>query len=147
MTDEQQIAALREEIRRAGAGASLVSFAMFLVGGTVLLVVLALSGVVSGYTWPAFQTVLIALCAAGLCGGSAAVVFRRLRARSIRQRLASLPMGERLVTVSPLLQDENQHTRQIAALLVADLRRAGEITPAAAPAPCGHEASPAENAR
>jgi hypothetical protein len=141
---QQQIAALQQEIRRAGAGASLVSFATFLVGSAALLVALALAGVISGYTSLALRVSLVALCAGGLSAGAAAIAFRQLRAREIRNRLARLPLGEWMVAVSPLLQDENAHTRRMAALLLKDLRRSGEVAPAPSPTPRGNESSPTE---
>jgi hypothetical protein len=144
MSDEHQVAALRQEIRRAGAGASLVSFVTFITAATALLVGLAFAGVVSGYRLAALSPVLLAVCAAGLCGGAAATAFRRLRARRISTRLASLPIGTWMMVVSPLLQEEDEHTRKVAERLLNDLRRSGEIASALEPPPRGLEAGPAE---
>jgi hypothetical protein len=147
MSDEQQITTLREEIRRVGAEASLLSSVTVVVGSLILLVALAVSGAMAGPTLATLLTVAIVLCAAELCGGAAAMVFRRVRARRIRARLASFPIGALMITVSPLLQDKNAQTRRIAERLLKDLRRSAGVAPDDALIPGDDVTEPPEDIR
>jgi hypothetical protein len=145
MTDEKQIAALRDEIRRAGAGVERAASVTFMLAGVALLVAFGLTGVISIYAPAALAAVGIAFCAAGLCARAVGSKLRRRRARAIRRRLVALPVVAQIVALSPLLQDDDD-TRKIAVLLMDELRRGGEMSPTLAPAARGDEASPADDA-
>jgi hypothetical protein len=158
VTHEQQIVALREEVRRAGEQTSILRWRWFWRSASLL----ALAGVVT-FALAALSPglgvlALFALLAAPfgilivICTFPGVLVWRWGKQQLLSDRLARIPKTELSAILVPLRQDEISDTRAIAAALIRELgvpqedapRR--ELTPAA-PEARGDEASPAERER
>ena len=159
MTDEQQIAALREEIRQAAVhlDGTLDRFFRVVVGiaivaftaGAVTTLV-ALHGWLRPVAWlaatafgilAAFGTVIL------FSGGAffvplAAASRRALYLSRFRRRLASLPDERRIAVLVPLRGDRT--AGHLVAPLLRGISIPAEISPAPATDARGDEASPAE---
>jgi hypothetical protein len=154
--DEQRIAALREEIRRAGGDAR---WARICVASVVLgaFIAFGLCGLLISLDWLGDSRIAawlwlagaVAVFAAGGClaAGAAALpvaaVLRAVWARRLRHRLATLAPAECAEIVAPLKRDPRGDTRKIAAYLANSLRVPAELAPASAPGAHADEASPA----
>ena len=151
MSDEQQIAALREEVRRAGRS---TQTARWIMGGVVSIPAAAVAltglvfaalyggwgGVVTGFLCAAISgTVMIA--AAALSVGALCHFYY---SRRIARWLAEKPSSVRVDVLQPLLRDPLGDTRNIADWLLTEFGVPAELAPASAPDACGDEASPAE---
>jgi hypothetical protein len=167
MTDEQRIAALQEEIRRAGAAARhcrsrglrfalLASIACWGVGfgmGLLGIIGAAIAGMKSHDQGHFPAAVLFDLGITGaFLGGLGGVALSYLTARRRRERatgriihaLRALPLEIRAHTLEGLRGDRLPDTLTIVSSLSAEFGSRGELAPAVAPDARGDEASPAE---
>jgi hypothetical protein len=166
VTDQQQIAALREKIRRAG----LLSRALRL--GIAALVLLVTAGWIlwqqeltridvvtgpaprapgpapalwrEGPAWAKFLDQWHGALAVGAAASLAAlaclkIVSPWLRRLVLRAKLAALPDEQRAQVLRPLQQDRSRDTRKLASALARDLGLPTEVTPASAPGGRGDE--------
>lgn len=158
MTDDHQMAALREEIRGAGHDTRLMRLGsaaslLILVVGLLLLAF----GIGEGYSVrpPSITVVLLnlAIIAGGGCIVALAVamvgaaVVRWGRRTTIRPRLASMAPHERAEVLRGLAQDPIGDTRKLARSLARSVGVSTELSPALPPGARGDEASPAERTR
>jgi len=148
VTDEQQIAALREEIRRAGR--RLVCpmdrlATLFAAGGWICLSGIAL-GVVGAVL--SYNRILLGLASVVLVIGIPVTIiafvgllfvatpleeWRRSRyRRAFRRRLNELPEGDWIAVLRPLRGDGP--AQEIVGHMLQELRLSTELTPATAPA-------------
>jgi hypothetical protein len=162
VTDEPQIAVLREEVRRAGRATRTVRLsvgaAVFIpLTGLVLLgAAWTLIAPVEYYQRHMWHDVAIALALsvfwavlplAALIALPLAIAFRQGRRRRLADRIASLDDPSRAAVLSPLSSDALGDTRKLANALLRDFGLPAELTPAAAPGARGDEANPAEPTR
>jgi hypothetical protein len=153
-----QIAALREEIRRAGRGVRRLRWRS---GAAILLLPSAAVGslLLCGWTnlWPGLPLTRSdyvffgEIFAGALIGGTLVAVgiaatVRRQRRRCFRCRLEVLPREHIGEVVRPLWGDRSGDTRRLVRPLLREIGLAKEVTPAAAPDARGEEPSPAEGA-
>ena len=158
MTDEQQIAALREEIRRDGRRCWILRL---VTGGVLLAAALyALPNLAALYDGDGGGEgarvmvgglLFLGVCAASLglsLGGAWASghLFRRTRATKHRLPLEVMPTARRAATLAPLLASDTPDTRMLAQSLLAGATTASEVAPAG-PDARGNEASAAEGER
>ena len=148
MTDEKRIAALREEIRGAGAALSRYRLALDLVGlGTVpLLAILAFARY--PVTLPAIEALLIVLCLVAvtwiLCYFPLLLgVLRAARRRRISRQLSHLSRSEAAFILLPLRGEGSSEARWLVGRLLRELHIPAELAPAT-PDARGDERSPAE---
>jgi hypothetical protein len=149
----QQIAALREEIRRAGWRIYRGRFALALSGGLVFILMMATSVVLTYRHGPSFQNspadqLFGAVACSAWIGcfvvGPVGYAFVRWgQAQQFRRRLRTLSPSERADLLAPLQNDPSDDIRKIAASLARDIQGDTELAPAA-PEARGGEASPAE---
>jgi hypothetical protein len=148
---DHHLAALREEIRRAGTLTRKsrtfcrVGNWFTLVSLLVLLVPLGLAAMPTLFLKPALLLALVS--APALLGALVARPFaagvRRLRQKQLLRKLEGLPRHEAAELLLPL-QEETGDTGKLAAALIRGLRPLPtELTPASPPAGRGDEASPA----
>jgi hypothetical protein len=173
MTDEQQIAALREEIRRAGR---LVCCSRWMTGcaAATLLLPLAVRAIDTAFTVIRHVVIGIAcgppggnsrvygsqvvhpslafiwsgsvgavLLLAAAMGWLVALGYRRSRLKPLRLVIATVPFQDRAAALVPLSRERLRDTRKLVAPLLREIGIHTEITPAAAPDARGYEASPA----
>jgi len=161
MTDDQQIAALQEEIRRASR--RLVCLmdrlaTLFAAGGRICLsgIALGVLGAVLSY-----NRILLGLATVILVVGIPITIIafvgallvaipleglrRRRYQRAFRRRLNVLPEADRLAVLLPLRGDEP--AQEIVGPMLQELRLPIELIPATAADGHGDEPSPVENAR
>jgi hypothetical protein len=144
VTDEQQIAALREAIRRAGwVTHRLRLFAVIGVSFPFALIA-ALGTLLSG--WGTALEYITYAGAAALVSAEIALpagAFSRwVRRRRIRGWLADLPPGQMADVLTSLRNDRLGDTRKLAAGLRRDFGLRRELAPATAPEARGDEPSP-----
>jgi hypothetical protein len=160
---EQQIAALREEIGRAGRRTGLIR---------TLLIALPTAGIGAGFwlvyfaicrvfnleashpdPWwiiardtahEAGRAAAIGLLASVPVGCAIAALYRRWRRGRVSVVLAALMPQQRAKVLLPLQASTNVDTRRIAASLTREFGASCEVTPAPALVPRGDEPSPAE---
>lgn len=143
--DHAQVPALREQIRLAGHRTRLVGWVIACSCFLVSLVLLALAAIsASGMDF-------IAAIAGGLCTcvmlGGFGLLFgvraRRDYAGRRRQEfarvLAAMPPERQAAVLLPLRDDRSADVREIVRPLIAELKVASEITPAATPEGRGDE--------
>ena len=151
MTDEQQIAALQEEIRRAGRRLWRL-FVCFVTAGIVaggcLWILVAVRAPLL-MQWPFASGVVITAVLAGLASaGLVEPVARRFYAARLRERLSSLTPMQRVRTLLQLEEQAAHDPNGFLKPLLQQLRVDGtELIPATAPDARGDEASPAETVR
>ena len=144
MRDEQQIAALREEIRWAGRrlvrpmDRLATVFALGLTGVAVVV----LAGVVGVV---AAAVTLLAFGGLVLVATPLEALRRRRYHGAFRRRLDELAEEDRVAVLLPLRGDEL--AEEIVGPLLQELRLPAELTPATVPTARGDEPSPAEKAR
>ena len=137
MTDEQQIAALREGIRRAGRNATR---AAVVCGCLALAVLFGFGiGVLGGLAFSALAGLGVVLL----------LPLPGIRLWRIRRAMRRLSPQDQTDVLVPLLTGpgEKYPTRELAGSLRLEMRHSAELTPSVAPDTCGNEASPAENER
>jgi hypothetical protein len=152
---EPQIAALREEIRRAGTDArwARICIASVVVGGFIALGLVGLllsldwlgDGRIEARFWLAGAVAAFATGGCLVTGAAAlpvAAVLRAVRARRLRRRLVTLAPATCAEIVAPLKREPLGDTRKIAAYLATSLRVPSELAPATAPDARGDEPSP-----
>jgi hypothetical protein len=147
VTDEQQIAVLRELIRRAGADTGLRRWLWFVVpclpviGIDLLLCAWALASNEYGDSWwhllPTVGTstlifLTVILAAGALIAVPAGVLIRRSHRRRLHDALAELPQGARSSLLLSLLDDRAGDTRKIARGLARDFSTPAEMVDAGA---------------
>jgi hypothetical protein len=154
---DERVAALREEIRRAGQDARdkrRTRFGCCLGAGTCWLLFGVFAMLISRYDLPGdtperqqldlaiwFGIVSAALIA--MPSLYARFLHWRLRSR-IRRRLKDVSPAARAEILLPLRTDSRWETRAIVAPLLREFGLPAEVTPSGAPEACGDEASPAE---
>jgi hypothetical protein len=149
MTDEKQVAALREEIREAGSSVAalrwITALALCLPMAVLTVVTLVLAGCFEAIRVLAFGCLLNLLLVTGI-----ALPFvawgRQGRREWLECRLGLLSPEQRAEVLLPLLKDRSSDTRKIVEPLVRQYRVSSELTPATAPAARGDEPSPADHA-
>jgi hypothetical protein len=148
---DERIAALREEILRAGRR-------VFAARLTVA-VPLALHGFLLGagsvwgtppqwrdpYSWIAF--IGLGIGGAALLGGGLGVLLCWCAWVQLSGRLPAVRGQDRRRCLESLVEDRSGDTRKLARALLRDLSFATELTPAAAPGARGSETSPAGHER
>jgi len=157
MTDEQQIAALREQIQQAGRNTGRTR--RMLTGGLLVATV-----AICAYAWvtlprrypndphglnqiaPTVALVFGVGCSL-LIALPSAVLYRLRCVGAMRHVLRSLSPKKRAAVLLPLQREVCDDTRRIVAPLLNEFGLPTEAAPAAAPAARGDEASPAEEAR
>jgi len=159
VSDEPQIAALRDDIRRAGQNTRIVRLVVAAGVFTPLAALLAAVAYLSLPVWGGWLgwTVgipvwIFALLTFGgvfcLLSGLVALPFgvarRALHRRRLGSRLAVLAPTECAHLLRSLEQERLDDTRKLAASLLRDFGGATELTPATLPNARGDEASPAE---
>ena len=157
MSDEQEIAALREEIRQAGERTLAIRRAISSsILGLAFFVVWACFTAHNDYAEDAraflHRTQLLAamygfggLGAAVILAYPAALAYRTWRRSQLRRQLASLTPNQRADVLSPLLGMGRGDARKIVEPLLREFHPQTEVTLATVPAARGDEASPAEN--
>jgi hypothetical protein len=154
MTDQQQIAALRKGIQRAGrkTGRTRRILVWSLIGAAAAVVahaLVALPRLDPGSPLP-IEALGIALCFgvgfALLIALPSAVLYRLRCLGAMRRHLARLPPEARAAVLLPLPPDASQDARSIAESLRRGFGMRTELIPASAPDARGDEASPAEGA-
>ena len=153
MSNEEQIAALRNEIRRAGRTAGILrgslglaailcllplAFRLFSVDalrpvttgwglatvcGTFTSTAISPSVIVAGLSF------LVGAPGAVLVGIVAAALYCELRIRRLARRLAPFTASERSAALLPLAADRSPDTRRIAASLCRTVNRRPEVAP------------------
>jgi hypothetical protein len=163
VTDEQQIAALREEIRRAGRAAVQARVVAGVVGlGACVALVFGDALIALGPEgrifphWDALIDYLFLVMLAGALGcamgpamaAAAGPLFRRSKVRGIVKRLGTVERQDAEAALASLHNDPSSDARKIAAVLLRRLtaKAAAEIAPANPPNARGDEASPVERA-
>jgi hypothetical protein len=155
VTDEQQIAALRDEIRRAGRTVGSLRWGTALCTG-VVIAVLFHAGALRlllrhGLSWGLFGVAILVLVPAISLGAmvgcfiafpSAEAQFYVYRHR-LRRRLSLLPTATVVEVLDKSGTASNEDAAALARVLRSDLGVGAEIAPAA-PNARGDEASPAE---
>lgn len=154
MTNEQQIAALREGIRQSGLRtaamrrrvlpASLAGFFVLFVASAELIhpvhnppdAWIGPDAVAAALLAAVGPAAVLALLASG--------IYRRGRCDQLRRALSRLPRSSRAKVLFPLPHNESGDTRRIARQLLREFGMPAELAPATAPDAHGYEASPAE---
>ena len=150
---EQQIAALREEIRRAGKVTG--GIRVGLAAPVVALVLLAVVGCLGPrYDYGAEIHPLLSealqLAACYVLGGAAVVLliaypvalsYRGWRCLRVYEKLSGLPQEQRAAVLVPLRTEKLGDTRKIVEPLIRQLRLRTELMPASAPDARGDEPS------
>lgn len=143
MTDEQQIAVLREEIRRAGSRTAGLRDGLRLSVAGVFVLLFLLTPVFPG-------ALLWAACATGVywivLAPPIVTAYRVARRLQIRRKVAVLPGATRAQLLQSL-RGETGDAAKIVSPLAREFHVAAELSPSAAPDVRGDEASPAERAR
>jgi hypothetical protein len=145
---DNQVATLQAEIRRAGGLTSRLRKSGAVVG-TVAAPAMLLAGLLALAGLGGLVVMVPALGIMGLfglvvglfVGVPVSVALLRQHRRLLRDRLAVLPREQQLAVLLPL-EDARGDTRRLVAPLLRELRASNELTPAAAPAGHGNEASP-----
>jgi hypothetical protein len=159
-SDERQIAALREDIRRAGkearllrwriASAVLGAFFAYSLYGLAMVSPWLGDGRAAARLFLAGAVAVVAITgcvAAGAVALPAAAALRCWRRGRIGRSLAAMASPDRAaLLLRQLERDPLGDTRKIAASLARSIPAPGELSPAAAPTTRGDEASPAEGA-
>jgi hypothetical protein len=141
VSDEQQIAALREEIQRAGDTTDRLRFGLAIF---LLLSMLFMLGFAAyGPLWLLVSVSSIVLVPF-LVAWPVASAYRAGCERRLYCTVAQLSVEERANLLVPLLQNQCRDTRRVVASLARDFGLPTELTPAAAPDARGDEATPAE---
>jgi hypothetical protein len=161
MTDEQRIAALREEIRRAGESVRNLRLA---VGGLIVGVALLFAALafvvnlgfpdeddpltIAGLIIPQWVAAPTACATVGLIGVVAVALPLAFGVRSawrlrLGRRLSRLHADDRAAVLLPLGGEKRGDTRKVIAALARQFKLPAELAPAAAPGARGDEASPA----
>jgi hypothetical protein len=167
MTNDRQIGALREEVRRAGLlsrALRLAILALLLVsvvgwaawrqglahiGVTGIALRNGTTGVWSvGPAWAMFMDqwhAALGVAGAALLAGLACLKIASpwLRRRALRYQIAALPHEQRAQVLGPLQRDTSRDTRKLASALARELGLPTEVSPALTTAR-GNEASPGE---
>jgi hypothetical protein len=167
VSDEQQVAGLREEIRRAGSATrnlrcgTIGCFVAPAALVSVLVLLLFMSGTAYLISPPAnpeeptaanyLRDVISFLGGAVLVGLAVglplALGYRWRRRAELRKTLTSLTRDERARVLMPLVNGPSGDTRTLARTLARDLALAREVSPASAGDARGDEASAAEPRR
>lgn len=164
--DQQQIAALREEIRRAGkwvrdlrfaAGGTILGFALLLALVAVVGNLLHFSDeddplTIASLIIPQWIAAPVACASVGLIGVVCialplAAGVRALWRLRIGRRLSRLNEHDRAAVLLHLGSGERDDTRKVVAGLARRFNLSAEVIPAAAPDARGDEASAAESGR
>ena len=156
MSDDEQIAALREEIRQAGRS---VRRLRLTVGVCVGLLVIAAMEVMFQIEWahgrdgrPAFlehammlsATLFLAICCSCLVALPAAAAWGWVRRITLAHRLSGLAPAATVEVLLPLRNAAQPDTAGLVESLLRQFRLPSELAPAPAPDARGDEGSPAE---
>lgn len=148
---DNEIAALREEMRRAGAStrnarwtAAAVIAAPLAAIGAVGLLFSAFYGGVVGVLSGLICVAAVVVMAAAFGAVLTSEVCRGLHERRLGRKLVALPPADRAYLLHPLVHGPEGDTRTIAESLMRKFAPATELAPAAAPDARGDEISPAE---
>jgi hypothetical protein len=168
MSDEQQIAALREEIRKAGRRIRRVRWLLALVPAPILAawafwlflyVAEWRNPDPNPWGWRLQPMHLLGSAVMGGATGAAvlfaslpvafamAAIYRSWCRRHAHASLEALRPDDRLAVLLPMRNAAEGDARRVVEALVRDFRLSLEITPARASDAHGNEASPAENTR
>lgn len=152
---EDRIAALREEIRRAGVR---IHRTRKVVGGavTALMVLAPIVSLVTAMAEPGGDKrelgyfILMGISCTALCclvtvGFSGVAGYRASWRRRLRRHVAPLDPARCMVALTPLVQGSCEESRRLAVSLLRSRGLFAELAPAAAPDARGDEASPAEH--
>jgi hypothetical protein len=166
VTDEDQIAALREEIRRAGRAIDRVRTVVVWCVAAAIFAILALPGLVSVLSHPhdrteaseiaPFATALAAIVGVAI-GSLVGALAGAVRSMELRQQLGAhlrtLEYAQQLHVLRPLKRTADGNVRKLVAALERSITAGpaatihSELAPATAPDARGDEASPAERGR
>lgn len=132
LASKEPLAALRQEIRRAGTAARQlrIEIPLFLAG----MAVVCLAGI--GPNAPYFAALYL------LCVGGAIVWaggYRRFREQQLLRHLAPLSVEQRRRVLAPLRGETTGDTDRFVGFLERELNSTSELTPAAAPDGTGAE--------
>ena len=157
MSDEQQIAALREEIRlagkvtrgiRAGLAAPVVALVLLLVAATLEFAshfrYVPFRVLLGGFAPVLGRDVLAGASVVLLVAYPVALSYRSWRRLRLYKKLSALPQEQRAAVLVPLRTEKVGDTRKIVEPLIRQFRLPTELAPAAAPDARGDEPTPAE---